>query len=59
MYKAAKHNFDISEKAMCEIGTFALKMGRQDVLDEYRASVAGIMQGADGSGTEYRRSSYG
>lgn len=31
---------------MCEIGTFALKMGRQDVLDEYRASVAGIMQGA-------------
>ena len=46
LYKAAKHNFDISEKAMCEIGTFALKMGRQDVLDEYRASVAGIMQRA-------------
>lgn len=43
LYRAAEE-MDFAGAAMESIGRFALKMGRQDILDEYRARTAGVMQ---------------
>lgn len=43
LYRAAESP-DYAEAAVQSVGMFALKMGRQDILDDYRARVAGYMQ---------------
>ncbi len=44
LYKAARANFNLAEAAMEQVGRFALNMGREDILEEYRASFAEVMQ---------------
>ena len=45
-YVAAKQNQNLAENAMDMIGEFALRTGRQQLLEEYRANLADILQHA-------------
>ncbi len=44
--KAAKENFNFVESAYDMLGEFAIRTGREDLLEEYRAEVAEAIQGA-------------